>query len=140
MRRTIALLVIVMACNDEAVVGNFELPLPVRIHVDSVTPSDQQFVVHFRVINDADRAVLIRRCGDHVQVAVNRMIGADFHNIEGGFCPAVLQVHATELVPGGEIPDAHIVALTGWYNFRGWVDNDGRGKSRDLYSPPFEVR
>ncbi|MGH7680287.1 MAG: hypothetical protein ACRENU_17590 [Gemmatimonadaceae bacterium] len=140
MRRVMAAALFLLACSDNLVVGNFELPLKVKIRIVSITPIAQEFVVHFRAVNEESRAVLIRGCGDHVQVKVNGLLGADSDDLDAGLCPAGLQVQTMELKPGAAVEDSRVLTQSGWYHLVGWIDNDGRGRSEELLSPPFEVR
>ena len=99
-----------------------------------VAPTASNFALDsyatFVVRNDSRQTIHVDRCGNHVQVGMDRRVGGEWENEMAAMCVLSYYAGPLALEPGESVTDSVLVRSAG--TFRVYVGY-GRGEQRILY-------
>lgn len=138
--KQIALLLAVAA---GACLGSGE-PSTVRVQTDATeymsAAPDEAVRVRFAVANLTDRSILVSRCGDHVNPAVDRWVNGAWINVGSAMCPANQLSVPLFLGPRATYEDSTVLATIGVFQLRlGTSDAPAQSMTWMLVSNRFQV-
>lgn len=109
--------------------GDLTYPSAVRVSPTAGNFALESYVT-FVVRNDSRQTIHLERCGNHVQVGLDRRVGGEWQNEMAALCVLSYYAGPLALEPGESVTDSVLVRSAG--TFRVFVGY-GRGEQRILY-------